>query len=269
MKQPPAVRLAWLAIIILAILIGIMVVRPDAITVPSDILWGSGGILLFMILSYASGKIDAIGAITGGFIATGMYFGGGFAGLSMLLAFFVIGSFASHWKKKEKAALGLEQELGGRRSFRHAFANGGAAATCGFAAYLFPEQQWLFLAALAASMATVIGDTLSSELGNLYGRRYLDLKSMQPGKRGLDGVISLEGSLIGLGGSLLMAGLVYIWNWESSWVVVGLAGLLGNLLDSVLGAFVQRRGWLTNDEVNFLASLGGAALGGGLEGFIF
>jgi hypothetical protein len=40
-----------------------------------------------------------------------------------------------------------------------------------------------------------------------------------------------------------------------------MAGVSGNLLDSLLGATLQRRGILNNDTVNFSNTVGGAALG--------
>jgi uncharacterized membrane protein len=41
-------------------------------------------------------------------------------------------------------------------------------------------------------------------------------------------------------------------------VIIG-AGFLGTLLDSLLGALLERRGWLNNDLVNLLST---AAAGG-------
>jgi uncharacterized membrane protein len=37
--------------------------------------------------------------------------------------------------------------------------------------------------------------------------------------------------------------------------IVALAAILGLLVDSLLGAIFERRGWLNNDGVNFLSTL--------------
>jgi uncharacterized membrane protein len=46
------------------------------------------------------------------------------------------------------------------------------------------------------------------------------------------------------------------------WLLV--AGTAGNLADSVLGATLERRGVLDNNTVNFLNTLTGALVAGGL-----
>jgi uncharacterized membrane protein len=45
----------------------------------------------------------------------------------------------------------------------------------------------------------------------------------------------------------------------AAWIV--LAGFIGNLTDSLLGASLERKGWLHNDQVNFLNTLIAAITG--------
>lgn len=229
-----------------------------AFFLPLNLGWGLVGVTVFSVLSVWSGKIDLPGATAGWVVAMGLFLGGGFPALVLLLLFFVLGTLASSWGKRRKQAWGLAQEDGGRRSLRHALANGGVAGLSGLLAWSLPSQETLWLAALAGALASAAGDTFSSELGNLYGRRYLDLLTLRPGQRGLDGVISLEGTLLGAGGSALVA-LAAHWGLYgvSGWSVL-LGGLLGNLTDSLLGAFLQRRGYMTNDTVNFANTVAGA-----------
>jgi uncharacterized membrane protein len=69
----------------------------------------------------------------------------------------------------------------------------------------------------------------------------------------------MEGTLIGVGGSLLVALVTsfgYGWGMHILWIVI--AGTAGNLADSILGAALERRGLVPNDLVNFLNTMTGA-----------
>ncbi|MDJ0836957.1 MAG: DUF92 domain-containing protein [Acidobacteriota bacterium] len=208
-------------------------------------------VLLLTVFSIVSKKIDVPGGLTGAILSGGIFLGGGLASLSLLFVFFFAGTFASKWKIGEKVKLGLAQENSGRRSMRHAVANGGMAAACGLLAWFFPDEETLYLGMLAASMASATADTLSSEFGNLYGRRFVNVLTLKPERRGLDGVISLEGTLIGAIGSLAIGIVTLLWGASLPFALaVAAAGVFGNWIDSVLGATLQRRGLMNNDTVN-------------------
>ncbi len=76
-------------------------------------------------------------------------------------------------------------------------ANGGVAALAGLPAWLYPQQAGLWQLAAAASLASASADALSSELGSIYGRSFYNILTFKKDKCGLDGVISLEGTLWG------------------------------------------------------------------------
>jgi len=226
---------------------------------PTHLGWGLLGIVLFVVLSIWSGKIDQLGAMTGGIIALSLFLGTGFVGLVLLLFFFVAGSFASYWKRAEKSKMGLEQENKGKRTYTHAIANGGVAALCGYLGWLLPEKQLLFEYAMAASFAAAMADTLSSELGNVYGSKYWNILSWKHEPKGLDGVISWEGSLAGLLGGLGLAVLYGTISGNYSIIpLISIAGVLGGVFDSILGATLQRKGYLSNGMVNFWNTAFGA-----------
>lgn len=223
--------------------------------------WLIGAILVTILIvgSIASKKIDVPGGLVGGLLAAMIFIGSGLLGLSFLFAFFVIGSFASHWKMQEKAKLGLAQENKGKRSIRHAISNGGVAAICGLTGWFYPQWSAIAAVMVAASLASATADTLSSELGNVYGKRFINILTLKEDQHGLDGVISLEGSLFGAMGSVIIGILFFAMSSDlRSSVLIAAAGIFGNVIDSVLGASLQRKGFMSNDTVNFANTLSGA-----------
>ena len=216
-----------------------------------------------------AGLIDFRGAVSGFLAGLFIFLGGGFPLLLLLGVFFVTGSVATAWNLRQKAALGLAQENKGRRSLANVLANGGVAAALGLAAWALPEQAFTLQCMMAASLTSATSDTLSSEMGNVYGRRYFCILGFRPGERGQDGVVSPEGTAFGLLGSMLIAvlfGLMLKWGAVVGWI--GLAGFIGNLADSVLGGSLQKRGYLDNHGVNFFSTLAAAVLMGGIGWWI-
>ncbi|CAM2005257.1 DUF92 domain-containing protein [Acanthopleuribacter pedis] len=228
---------------------------------------GLAGALAFA--SIATRKMDLPGGIAGFVIAALLYLGAGPAGFTALFAFFVLAVGASKWKFAEKTQLGVAQEDGGKRSVRHAVSNGAVAATAATLALLLPQHAAVFTVAAAGALASATADTLSSELGNVYGRRYLDVVTFTSGQRGDDGVVSLEGTLLGLIGAVVIAAVAF-WGGAGLWgaAAVVLGGAVGNLADSILGATFQRKDLMTNDSVNFANTLIGAVVTGSLVAFV-
>ncbi len=226
-------------------------------------LLGIALILFFMYGSVRLKKIDGKGAILGGVMSLYIFAGTLWTGLGLLFAFFVLGSAASKWKIKHKETMGFAEANKGQRSWQNAAANGGVAAICGLLAYFFPAYQSVLLLMLAGSFAAATADTLASELGNVYGTRYVNVLNFKEDKRGKDGVISAEGTLIGVVGAVLIA-LLYVagtGNYGGIFPIV-LAGIVGNWFDSVLGATWQQRGFLDNHMVNVGCTVVGAFVAG-------
>ncbi|MCS3797116.1 TIGR00297 family protein [Niastella sp. OAS944] len=204
-------------------------------------------------------KLTVAGALTGGILAGLLYKGAGITGIVMLGAFFVAGSAATAFGRNRKEQLGIAENNKGQRNAWQVLANGGVAAIAGLLAWLYPQQASLWQMAIAGSLASASADTLSSEMGSVYGKSFYNILTFKKDKCGLDGVISLEGTLWGIAGSALIA-LIFVIAYGYSplafWMV--LAGFIGNMADSVLGASLERKDWLKNDQVNFLNTLIGA-----------
>jgi uncharacterized protein (TIGR00297 family) len=216
-------------------------------------------LLLGSVLSYTAKKLTLAGAITGAIVGALMYKGAGLTGLLILAAFFISAICATKWQVAKKVAIGAAEENKGRRTAGQVLANGGVAAILGASSWIFPEHTATIALMIAGSFAAAIADTLSSELGMVYGRRFYNILTLKKDTRGLDGVVSLEGTMIGLVGAILI-GIVYCvgFDWSLSFLWIVIAGFTGNLVDSVLGASLERKGVIGNNVVNFLNTAVGA-----------
>jgi len=222
-------------------------------------------LLAGIIFSVGRKKLTLPAALTGAILGWLVYKGGGYTGLAMLTSFFILGTAATSWKKKEKMLIKGHATHQPTRTAGQVIANGGVAALAGLAALLLPHYRPLLQVMMAAGLAAAAADTLSSELGMVYGRRYYHILTWRPDEKGLDGVVSREGWLIGIAASAVIAVVYaagYGWNTRIFLVLIG-SGTLGNLIDSLLGAVWERKGQLSNNAVNFLNTLT-AALAAGL-----
>ena len=204
-------------------------------------------------------KLTVTGSITGGIIGSLLYLGGNWAGFLLMASFFSLGTAATSWRRNQKERSGIAEGRKGKRTASQVLANGGAGAVLGLLAWALPQHEDVFQLMMACAFSSATADTLSSELGNVYGRRFYNVLSFKKDQRGLDGVISLEGTCFGIAGSVVIA-LVYSfgYGWSRNFIWIILAGTVGNAADSFLGALFERRSLLHNDLVNFFNTLVGA-----------
>lgn len=200
-------------------------------------------------------KLTLPAAFTGFCSAMLIYYGTGYTGLSLMAIFFLAGTLATAWGSKTKKHLHRSGDDEQRKSSQ-VLANAGTAVLCAVLALIFPVYETVMLLLLAASFASATADTLSSELGMVYGKRFYNCISWKKEERGLDGVISMEGTLIGVAGALFIAFVYAVQEgFNSSFLFIVLAGIAGNFSDSVFGAALEREKMLNNDWVNFLSTL--------------
>lgn len=181
-----------------------------------------------------------------------IFAGAGYVGELQLFTFFVLSVLATRHGRSLKGKAHGEQ----RDAFQ-VFANGGVATIIAVIAMIDYNHTSLYTLMIAGSLAAAIADTLSSELGMVYGKRTFNILTFRKEPKGLDGVISIEGTLIGAAGAFIIAA-IYMWD-RSLWIIT-LAGVGGNVIDSLLGATLERKGIIGNNVVNFLNTLTGALI---------
>lgn len=222
---------------------------------------GGASCLAFALVARALKLVNNSGAVAGTLFALAVYMGYGFKSFLILLSFFVLGSVATRLGFAKKATRGIAERRGGARSWREAVANTLAGAFFALLA-ISTNHQAAFLAALVAAFAEAAGDTVSSEIGQwLSGRAYL-ITTFEPVAAGENGGVTLVGTAAGLVASALVAGLGLalglVGKGGAGWAFG--AAIAGNLLDSLLGATIERRHGLTNGTVNFAGTSFAGAL---------
>jgi uncharacterized protein (TIGR00297 family) len=216
-------------------------------------------LLAVMVLCYQLKKLTFSGSVAAGFIGCVVYLADHYRGVFLLLFFLIISVIATSHKKHVKLALYPSSTDTKGRTAGQVFANGGVAALCALLSLAYPLHSLIFIVMMASSLASALADTLSSELGVIYGQRFFNILSLKPDVKGLDGVVSIEGTLIGASGAFLVG--ICFTGFTTIAVIIGIAGMLGNLFDSVSGATLERKGLIGNNFVNFLNTLFAALIG--------
>jgi uncharacterized protein (TIGR00297 family) len=227
--------------------------------------WGAlvNGVLA--LAAFAAKGVGRSGALWGWVLGTLLFGLAGWRGFLMLLVFFVLGTATTKCGYARKAALGIAQDRGGRRGARNAFANVSAGLIFAFLA-VSTGHPALMTVAMVAAFATATCDTVSSEIGQAYGRRHYLITTFRRVRPGTDGAVSLEGTLSGWIGAAVVAvvareiGLIDL----PAVAAVVIGAVAGATFESYLDALSRGRLRLDNELVNFLNTLVGALVGAAL-----
>ncbi len=215
-------------------------------------------IIIIAILAFLIKKSKALdnkgilGASLMGFIL--IYFCG-IKYFILLLSFFILGSLVSRVGLDKKKKNKLDET---KRSLKNVLANGLAPFIFAILSLFNP----IFLSSYVSSIATATSDTFSSEIGVLSNENPILITNLKPIEKGEDGGVTKLGLLAGLLGSFIVGLLSYILFKDIKLFISStIAGFLGNIFDSLLGALFERKGLINNEITNFLATLFGGIIG--------
>jgi uncharacterized protein (TIGR00297 family) len=179
--------------------------------------------------------------------------------LAPLVALFGVTFLATRAGRSRKTAAGLAERKQGRNTSQ-IIANLSMAALC--AAFWAPHHLVIAQIMCLAALAEATADTVSSEIGQAFGGTPYMLTNLLPASPGTDGAITLLGTLAGISACGLVV-LTGAWSMQLSIGAAAIsltAAISGLFFDSLLGATVERRGWIGNDLVNFSSTAFAAAL---------
>lgn len=274
-------------------------------------------VALFALGTYILRVLNASGSLAAGLLGYLIMLIFPFnAWLAPAVVFFLVASALSIVGKKRKAGAILRSDKSSRRDSGQVLANGGVGGALAIAYILLARDgphswvpfntvgvglYWAFVGSFAAAAA----DTFATEIGTYFRWptwRIVSWKRVSPGESGGVSFPGFIGALLGAASVVAAAWFVDPWGygWTSPiesmlgpmppltptvvWIVA-VGGILGSLIDSILGATVQAKyrdssgrlterskedghwlplvsgyRWMTNDRVNLACTTVGALI---------
>jgi uncharacterized protein (TIGR00297 family) len=242
-----------------------------------------GGIVV--LPSYRANFLTPSGSAAAFILACIIFGFGGWKWTTPILTFFIFSSMLSKLGRSKTDSI---FEKGSRRDYAQVLANGGIAGTLMVAYILFPAS--IFYSAYLGSLAAATADTWSTEIGMRARQQPRLISNFQQVPAGTSGGITPAGIAGGAVGAFILAiSGSFFFNSSILWIllIVTFTGIVGSLLDSLMGATVQIQfkcricgnitekrkhcgnnlteiasgiNWMNNDMVNFFNTLAGALI---------
>jgi len=111
--------------------------------------------------------------------------------------------------------------------------------------------------AAASTICAAFADTMSSEIGRLSKIKPRLITTFKVVETGTNGGITI----LGLTASLFISGMTFVFFYYvfktdlKISIIIAALGIIGSLIDSVIGATLENAGYLDNSQTNFLTTL--------------
>ena len=218
---------------------------------------GASLAILISLIAWRLHMLSTSGMITAAIMGTLVFGLGGLPWACLLIGFFISSSLLSRLARRRKLQYEEKYSKGSSRDAWQVIANGGVATMLLVFTYIqreiigcsdtcFSANGWAFLT-FAGSLAAANADTWATELGVLSRTEPRLITSGRKVQPGTSGGVSLTGIMAASAGGLLIAGLAalpwsgiphpLVWYQVVLWLTG--AGLVGSLVDSILGATLQ------------------------------
>ncbi|MGB9937611.1 MAG: TIGR00297 family protein [Methanobacterium sp.] len=209
-------------------------------------------VVIVGLLTYVRKALDLYGSIFMIIMGIIIIFSAGVNWLLLIFAFLILGLVATKYKHDYKKDIGVYE---GTRSVKNVISNG-----------IVPFVMAAFgnYAGFIGSIAVATADTLASEIGvvDKNPRLISNFKRVAPGT---DGGVSPIGTAAGIVGAGIIGITAYFLGITgdpfNALKIAVIAGTLGCFIDSILGAVLESRNYITNEHVNLFATVAGAVLG--------
>jgi uncharacterized protein (TIGR00297 family) len=205
--------------------------------------------LAIALAAYRAGSLSRSGAAAATLVGTASVVAGWSWGI-LLVAYFVASSLLSRFRRAEKERItGAIVEKGGARDAMQVIANGGVFAAGALVSALAGPATAMCAGIIAlGALAAATADTWATEVGTLFGgipRSLLTFRRVPPGT---SGAVSVAGCAAMLLGAAFIAYFSSALGLTLIPPLVLVAGVVGALGDSILGATLQERRWCASCE---------------------
>lgn len=231
---------------------------------------------IIAVLAYLAKAVSKSGILGGLIVGIPIYTFMGWQGFVILFSMFAIGTIATKWGYQKKKEMGLAERNEGQRGISNVLGKCLAGVIFAFLCFLFKKNDLrLFEPAFIASFAAGAFDTVSSELGQLYGTPgcTYTIIPFKKAKNGTEGAVSLEGTFAGCVAALIIylsAIFLLLTVTRNDNDAIGKTSLfllffictiggaiLSNLLESILGSVLESKKIINKFVSNFLNTLFG------------
>jgi uncharacterized protein (TIGR00297 family) len=208
-------------------------------------------IVVIGLITYWRKALDLFGSIFMIIMGIVIIFTVGVHWLILIFIFLILGLVSTKYKHQYKKDIGVYE---GTRTIKNVISNG-----------IVPLIMAAFgnYGGFIGSIATATADTLASEIGvTVQPRLITTFKKVPPGT---DGGISVLGTVAGIIGAGIIGVAAYLLGISQdpflTLKISIIAGTVGCFVDSILGAVLERRNYISNEYVNLIATITGAAIG--------
>lgn len=217
--------------------------------------------LILSAVALKTGMLTPDGAVAAFIVLATIGLMGGFPWLLMLVLFAAIGFLATKVAFSSKKDKGIQEGKEGERGWKNILGVALAPVVVAVLNFILPGNYEVLAVAYIATIAVAASDTVASEIGVKDPRVWL-ITTFKRVNAGDNGGISVFGSAISLVASLavsLLGWIVIFYDISWMFLIPAVAGMLGNLLDSFLGATVEGR-YISKFTNNFITGICGGIL---------
>ena len=240
------------------------------------------------MVGYRARSLSRSGAIAATVVGTAAVTAGAGWGI-LLIVYFAVSALLSRLGGAAKArrTRSIIAKVGARDALQ-VLANGGPFALCALGTLASDGSGTLMAAAAAGALSASAADTWATEIGTFAAGTARSVRTGQVVPPGTSGAMSGAGTMAMVAGAIFVAGSAMLLGATDAFAAVVIAGCVGAVADTIIGATLQDRRWcdacglateravhdcgavtrhvggsrrIDNDVVNLIATLTGAVAG--------